>query len=137
MCVPFFQPGVSYHVRAGLWWKPAQLCVGPSLHAKKLRDLELKAGHKAVRGQKGAAHAYNIKSHREEERRWVEQARRPMPASSPAGTHEGSRRYARAPQTRCDDEDCAAGLPPHALLFATRWGAPLKRRDLQGSCSGG
>jgi len=26
------------------------------------------------RGQKGAAHAYNIKSHREEERRWVEQA---------------------------------------------------------------
>lgn len=46
----------------------------PSLHAKKLRDVELKAGSKAVRGQKGAAHAYNIKSHREEERRWVEQA---------------------------------------------------------------
>jgi len=46
----------------------------PSLHAKKLRDLELKAGYKAARGQKGAAHAYNIKSHREEERRWVEQA---------------------------------------------------------------
>ncbi len=36
----------------------------PSLHAKKLRDLELKAGYKAARGQKGAAHAYNIKSHR-------------------------------------------------------------------------
>ena len=51
-------------------------CVGtrPSLHAKKLRDLELKAGYKPVRGQKGAAHAYNIKSLREEERRWVEQA---------------------------------------------------------------
>ncbi|RWB10293.1 MAG: IS110 family transposase, partial [Mesorhizobium sp.] len=48
--------------------------VRPSLHAKKLRDVELKAGSKAVRGQKGAAHAYNIKSHREEERRWVEQA---------------------------------------------------------------
>lgn len=46
----------------------------PSLYAKKLRDMELKAGHKAARGQKGAAHAYNIKSHREEERRWVEQA---------------------------------------------------------------
>jgi len=46
----------------------------PSLHAKKLRDLELKAGHRAARGQKGAAHAYNIKSHRDEERRWVEQA---------------------------------------------------------------
>ena len=50
----------------------------PSLHAKKLRDLELqaghKAGHKAARGQKGAAHAYNIKALRDEERRWVEQA---------------------------------------------------------------
>ncbi len=46
----------------------------PSLHAKKLRDLELKAGYKAVRGQKGSAHAYNIKSLRDEERRWVEQA---------------------------------------------------------------
>ncbi len=46
----------------------------PSLHAKKLRDLELKAGYKAVRGRKGAAHAYNIKSLRDEERRWVEQA---------------------------------------------------------------
>src|SRR5215218_3600019 len=28
----------------------------PLLHAKKLRDLELKAGYKAFRGQKGAAH---------------------------------------------------------------------------------
>jgi transposase len=46
----------------------------PALHARKLRDLELKAGHKATRGQKGAAHAYNIKRHRDEERRWVEQA---------------------------------------------------------------
>jgi hypothetical protein len=46
----------------------------PALHAKKLRDLELKAGHTAARGQKGTAHAYNIKSYRQEERRWVEQA---------------------------------------------------------------
>jgi transposase len=46
----------------------------PALHARKLRDLELKAGHKPSRGQKGAAHAYNIKSHRAQERRWVEQA---------------------------------------------------------------
>src|SRR5690606_1610178 len=45
----------------------------PSLHAKKLRDMELKAGGKTARGQKGAAHAYNSKSHRKEERRWVEQ----------------------------------------------------------------
>jgi transposase len=46
----------------------------PSLHARKLRDLELKAGHRPTHGQKGVAHAYNIKSHRQEERRWVEQA---------------------------------------------------------------
>jgi transposase len=46
----------------------------PALHAKKMRDLELKAGHQAARGQKGMAHAYNIRSHREQERRWVEQA---------------------------------------------------------------
>jgi transposase len=46
----------------------------PALHARKLRDLQLKAGHRAARGQKGAAHAYNLKSHREQERRWVEQA---------------------------------------------------------------
>jgi transposase len=44
----------------------------PSLHAKKLRDLELKAGYKAERGQRGAAQAF--KSHRDQERRWVEQA---------------------------------------------------------------
>jgi hypothetical protein len=46
----------------------------PALHAQKLRDLGLKAGHKPQRKQKGAAHAYNIKSHRDQERRWVEQA---------------------------------------------------------------
>jgi len=46
----------------------------PALHAKKLRDLELKAGHKAERGQRGSACAYNIKSHRDQERRRVEQA---------------------------------------------------------------
>jgi hypothetical protein len=46
----------------------------PALHAKKLRDLELKAGYKAERGQRGAAHVYNVKSHRDQERRWVEQA---------------------------------------------------------------
>ncbi|WP_352128898.1 MULTISPECIES: hypothetical protein [unclassified Mesorhizobium] len=45
----------------------------PPCMPRSLRDVELKAGSKAVRGQKGA-HAYNIKSHREEERRWVEQA---------------------------------------------------------------
>ena len=41
---------------------------------QKVADLELKAGYKAERGQRGAAYAYNIKSHRDQERRWVEQA---------------------------------------------------------------
>jgi transposase len=50
------------------------LLARPALHARKLRDLELKAGHKPARGQKGAAHAYNIRSCREQERRFVEQA---------------------------------------------------------------
>ena len=45
----------------------------PALHARKLRYLELKAGHKSARGQKGTAHAYNLKSQRDQERRWVEQ----------------------------------------------------------------
>ena len=46
----------------------------PALHAKKLRDLGLKAGRPARRGQKGAAAACSIKSERERERRWVAQA---------------------------------------------------------------
>jgi transposase len=46
----------------------------PALHARKLRDVELKAGQRGMRGRKGSAHGYNIKSVREAERRWVEQA---------------------------------------------------------------
>src|SRR5262245_229425 len=46
----------------------------PALHARKMRDVELKAGMPGKRGERGAAHAYNIKANREEERRWVEQA---------------------------------------------------------------
>ena len=46
----------------------------PALQARKIRKLELKAGDKARRGQKGSAYAYNIKGHREQERRFVEQA---------------------------------------------------------------
>ena len=34
----------------------------PALHLRKLRDLELKAGHKPARGPKGTAHSYNLKS---------------------------------------------------------------------------
>ena len=54
--------------------------------------------------------------------------RRPTPASSPAGTRAGRSGCARAPQPRSDDEGCAAGLPPHALLFATR--SPVRERSI-------
>ena len=40
----------------------------PALHAKKLRDLELRAGHPPRRGQRGGAHAYNLGAAREAER---------------------------------------------------------------------
>src|ERR1700733_7784157 len=71
----------------------------PALHARKLRDLELKAEYKAERGQRGAAHAYNIKSHRDQERRWIEQAETAYArASSPVGIRVVPSGCARAPQ---------------------------------------
>jgi transposase len=48
--------------------------VRPALHAKKLRDLELRSGESARRGQRGPAYAYNLTRTRHEERRRVEQA---------------------------------------------------------------
>jgi transposase len=48
--------------------------VRPALHAKKLRDLELRSGEPARRGQRGPAYAYNLTRTRQEERRRVEQA---------------------------------------------------------------
>ena len=41
----------------------------PALHAKKLRDLQLRAGHPPRRGRRGPAHAYNKAGTREAERR--------------------------------------------------------------------
>ena len=48
--------------------------VRPALHAKKLRDLELRAGQRARRGQRGPAYEYNLTRTRQEERRRAEQA---------------------------------------------------------------
>ena len=48
--------------------------VRPALHAKKLRDLELRSGLPARRGQRGPAYAYNLTRTRLEERRRGEQA---------------------------------------------------------------
>jgi transposase len=48
--------------------------VRSALHAKKLRDLELRSGQPARRGQRGVAYAYNLARTRLEERRRGEQA---------------------------------------------------------------
>jgi transposase len=48
--------------------------VRPALHAKKLRDLELRSGQPARRGQRGPAYAYNLTRARHEERKRGEQA---------------------------------------------------------------
>jgi hypothetical protein len=48
----------------------------PSLTAKKLRALELKAGRPARRGQKGTASGYSLKEVRRRERELAEQAER-------------------------------------------------------------
>jgi hypothetical protein len=48
--------------------------VRPARHAKKLRDLELRPGLPARRGQRGPAHACNLTRTRLEERRRGEQA---------------------------------------------------------------
>jgi transposase len=70
--------------------------VRPSLHAKKIRDLELRAGHPPRRGQKGASYDYNIPQRRREERKRAQQAenayrrmttgwRKKGPGSEPTG----------------------------------------------------
>ena len=48
--------------------------VRPALHAKKLRDLELRSGCPARRGQRGAGYAYNLARSRREERQRGERA---------------------------------------------------------------
>jgi transposase len=48
--------------------------VRPALHARKLRDLELRSGQPARRGQRGAAYAYNLTRTRLAEKRRAEQA---------------------------------------------------------------
>lgn len=48
--------------------------VRPALHAKKLRDLELRSGFPARRGQRGTGYAYNLARSRREERQRGERA---------------------------------------------------------------
>jgi len=48
--------------------------VPPAFHAKKLRDLELRAGMPARRGQRGSGYEYNLTRTRLEEKRRAKQA---------------------------------------------------------------
>lgn len=87
----------------------------PSLHAKKLRDLELRAGFKPARRQKGAAHAYHIKSCRDEERRWVDRPNglcplclRMEPSRPKKGAHRRRKRGATIKAARQVSTSCPA-----------------------------
>jgi transposase len=50
--------------------------VRPALQARKLRNLELRAGRPTLRGQRGAAYDYNVKGIRQRERQAAEGAER-------------------------------------------------------------
>ncbi len=74
--------------------------VRPALHAKKLRELELRAGEPARRGQRGTAYAYNLSRTRREEKRRAEQAE----TAYRRMTEGWSRRGRRAPTGAAQEE---------------------------------
>jgi transposase len=74
--------------------------VRPALHAKKLRDLELRSGQPARRGQRGAAYACNPTRTRLEEKRRAEQAE----TAYRRQTEGWSRRGRRAPTGAAREE---------------------------------
>ena len=89
--------------------------VRPALHAKKLRDLELRAGEPARRGQRGAAYAYNLTRTPQEERRRVEQAE----TAYRRMTEGWSRRGRRVP-TGAAKEELEQSLSALIVLFCCR-----------------
>ena len=93
--------------------------VRPALHAKKLRDLELRSGYPARRGQRGAGYAYNLARSRREERRRGEQAEAAYKRLTQGGPSEAGERL-RMPQRRNDNEDSVARPSPPAQLFVSR-----------------
>jgi transposase len=74
--------------------------VRPALHAKKLRDLELRSGVPARRGQRGMAYAYNLSRIRAQEKRRAEQAE----IAYRRMTEGWSRRGHRAPTSDAKEE---------------------------------
>jgi transposase len=65
--------------------------IRPALHARKLRDLELRAGHPARRGQRGMAYAYNLTQTRRAETRKAEQAEAAYRRQTQGWTRRGRR----------------------------------------------
>ena len=96
---------------------------GPAYHGRitkqgrgHARGMLVEAGHKPARGQKALPTPITSRATARRSGAGSSRPRRPMPASSPAGTRVDPRSYARAPQPRCDDKGCAAGLPPPPAL---------------------
>ena len=98
--------------------------VRPALHAKKLRDLELRSGQPPQRGQRGAAYAYNLAATRREERRRANKQRLRIDDKLKAGRDEAAK-CPQAPQTRSDAEAARPSfhLAPGSLPRGHPWAA--------------
>ncbi len=70
--------------------------VRPALHAKKLRDLELRSGQPARRGERGAGYEYNLTKLRQEERQRGAQAETAYRRLTEGWTKRGGRAPAGA-----------------------------------------
>jgi len=70
--------------------------VRPALHAKKLRDLELRSGQPARRGQRGAGYEYNLTKLRQEERQRGKRAETAYRRLTEGWTKHGNRASAGA-----------------------------------------
>jgi transposase len=79
--------------------------VRPALQARKLRNLERRAGRPTLRGQRGAAYDYNIKGIRQRERQAAEGAEAAYRRLTDAWTQAGPRRRrARTGAARRSDD---------------------------------
>jgi transposase len=72
--------------------------VRPALHAKKLRDLELRSGVPARRGQRGPAYEYNLAAARRQERQRVEAAELAYRRLTEGWSRRGPGRRGNSPQ---------------------------------------
>src|SRR5262249_45075195 len=107
----------------------------PSLTAKKLRALELRAGLPSHRGRKGTAAAYSLKDIRRRETALAEQKRRarlppPCRQLADATADQESRRGRRhrgAARTPPSGKPARRGFHPHPPLFGPGSPAPTTK----------